>query len=81
MAYTTSWSLQKGVKIPPSPKRHELDHVLKLSLVWWARYHWKIFQITYSRATMEDLEAVSSQKESTYDDDTHTSLATEDESY
>ena len=30
---------------------------------------------------MEDLEAVSSQKESTYDDDTHTSLATEDESY
>ena len=30
---------------------------------------------------MEDLEAVSSQKESTYDDDTHTSLAAEDGSY
>ena len=30
---------------------------------------------------MEDLEALSSQKESKYDDDTHTSLAAEDGSY
>ena len=55
-------------------------------------YFLKIFEITYSRATMEDLEAVItseatmqngfktvwSEEESTYADDTPTSLATED---
>ena len=54
-------------------------------------YFLKIFEITYSRAIMEDLEAVitseatmqngfktvSSEEESMYADDTPTSLATE----
>ena len=86
IAYTISCSLQKGFKIPSPPRNKNFG----TCPVCWARYHWKIFEISYSRATIEDLEAVitspatmkdgfktvSSQKESTYHDDTPTSIAT-----